>query len=1031
MTEPDRSSLGADLLDGAVDDAPDVVAVVAARGRTDHLEETLESLVGQDYPRLSILVVDATPDPIADRVASVAPDAFLHRLTGAPTTGAAFNQGASLVDGAPLLLLCADDVVLEPDAVTQLVVGLYRANAGVVTPKVVRLDDRRRLRQIGMGADRFGVAVDLVDPDEFDQDQYDSQRDVFVAPLGVQLIRADLFATLDGFDTAVDAEAIDVDLSWRAQLLGARVVAIPRAKVAAADPEASPDVRRRDLTRQRLRTVLTTSSLLRVAPIAVGLIVLEALYCLLAGRRRQATGVLSALPWNIARWGETQRRRKRLAALRDETGSTVTDRQLQKRQVGGSARIAHYFRHQLGSGQDRVTGVVSSLRTSVEDRGVSSARVGVLGGALVAFVMIFGSRHLLTRGVSFVGQMPVLPADGVLLGEWWGSWRSAQLGLPSASPTAYAAVGLAQEVVWSDSLLELLLVVIPIVTGVVGAWTLVRPLGSASASAAASAAYAFNPLLSAILSAGRWDALILWGAAPTLLGSVLRLQGLTPYGGDDAGPGVQRRRVPVRLLRLAVATTATVTFVPGAVVLTLFLIAAVAVASLVTLRLGGLVRLALGAVLAVAAPVVLHGPWGFQMLGQGRVDWLLGSPSPLESFDSMADLVRFAPSSPAPASTALGLTVVALVGLAIGRASRFDLAVTGWCAALGSFVALWLARRASASSGLDTEAVLVIAAVGLALAAGAAVRSMELDGRSRPSRVIGVVGLVGLAVLGVGAVRNALDGNWGGPQQGYEPIVGALVDETASSNRTLWLAAEEIAPFDTVATPGGLRFAVIDQGAPDLRNRWAPAEIGGLPRIGEQLDLAVAGDTVHLGRLLALWGIDTVVYLPQLVPYEGAVFTPGVADPIAVLDAQVDLRRVTGVPGLVVYDNRPSAGVAAAADGLSDLTPDPRSVLAFDVETLQPVAATRIDVDRWELPADLETAVLAVPAEGWSADGAEISTAASGLLSVAGSSSGDPIVVAHPLGWGRRLWLIAQLLAMTAAVLLAQTRPEGRAEETP
>ncbi len=1027
MTEPDRSSLGTALLDGAVDDAPDVVAVVAARGRTDHLEETLGSLVAQDYPKLSILVVDATPEPIADRVAAVAPDAFLHRLAGAPTTGAAFNQGASLVDGAPLLLLCADDAVLEPDAVTQLVVGLYRSNAGVVTPKVVRLDDRRRLRQIGLGADRFGVTVDLVDPDEFDQDQYDSQRDVFVAPLGVQLIRADLFSTLGGFDTAVDAEAIDVDLSWRAQLLGARVVAVPRAKVAAAESDTPVDLRRRDLTRQRLRTVLTTSSLVRVAPLAVGLIVLEALYCLLAGRRRQATTVLGALTWNVAQWGSTQKRRKALAALRTETGSTITDRELHKRQVGGSARISHFFRDQLGTGQDRVTGVVSSLRTSVEDRGVSSARVGVLGGAIIAFVMVFGSRHLLTRGVSFVGQMPVLPVDGVLLGEWWGTWRSSQLGLPSASPTAFAAIGAAQELVWSDSLLELLLVVVPILTGVVGAWTLVRPLGSAAASATACAAYAFNPLLSAILSAGRWDALILWGAAPTLLGSILRLQGLAPYGGDDAGPGVQRRRVPARLLRVAVATTATVTFVPGAVLLVLFLLAAVAVASLITFRPGGLVRLALGAVVAVAAPVALHGPWGLQMLRDGDLDWLLGSPSPLESFDSMADLVRFAPSSPAPAWTALGLTVLALVGLAIGRSSRFDLSVTGWSAALGAFVVLWLARRASASSGLDTEAVLVIAAVGLALAAGAAARAMELDGRSRTGRLVGAVGLAGLAVLGIGAVRNALDGNWGGPQQGYEPIVGALINDDGTANRTLWLAAEEIAPFDTATTPGGLRFAVIDQGAPDLRNRWAPAEIGGLPRIGEQLDLAAAGDTVHLGRLLALWGIDTVVYLPQLVPYEGEVFTPGVADPIAMLDAQVDLRRVTGVPGLVVYDNRPSVGVAAAADGLADLPAAAASVLAFDVETLQPVVAERLDVDRWALDASASgVAVLAVPAEGWTAEGAEVSTAASGLLVVETPAGDTATVVAHPMGWGRRAWLIGQLVAITVAVLLAQTRPEDR-----
>ena len=93
----------------------------------------------QDYPDLTVLVVDCSSDddPTA-RVAAVLPRAFVRRVdTGKGGFATAANESLSMVEGAPFLLFCHDDVRLAPDAVRLLVEEAFRSNAGIVGPKLV------------------------------------------------------------------------------------------------------------------------------------------------------------------------------------------------------------------------------------------------------------------------------------------------------------------------------------------------------------------------------------------------------------------------------------------------------------------------------------------------------------------------------------------------------------------------------------------------------------------------------------------------------------------------------------------------------------------------------------------------------------------------------------------------------------------------------------------------------------------------------------------------------------------------------
>ena len=136
-----------------------------------------------------------------------------------------------MVEGASLLLFCHDDVAPDPDAVHILVEESFRSNAGVVAPKLVSWDDPTRLLHVGMAVDKGGAVVDRMEPGEIDHGQHDAVRDVFLAPGGCTLVRFDLFAELGGFDPEIFAMGEDLDLCWRAQIVGARVVVAPGARV--------------------------------------------------------------------------------------------------------------------------------------------------------------------------------------------------------------------------------------------------------------------------------------------------------------------------------------------------------------------------------------------------------------------------------------------------------------------------------------------------------------------------------------------------------------------------------------------------------------------------------------------------------------------------------------------------------------------------------------------------------------------------------------------------------------------------------
>jgi len=419
--------------------APPVVAVIVTCNPGEWFEETLRALASQDYPELSILVLDAASevDP-TPRVAAVLPEAFVRRLPTNKGFGATANEALSMVQGASLLLLCHDDVAPDPDAVHILVEESFRSNAGVVAPKLVSWDDPTRLLHVGMAVDKGGAVVDRMAPGEIDHGQHDAVRDVFLAPGGCTLVRFDLFAELGGFDPDIFAMGEDLDLCWRAQIYGARVVVAPGARVrhlemlasgrrslpprlqgpasgdtgntgsaeehgdnetheaegALSTPRRRPPVggahgRRPQVTlqslqrRHELHAALKAYGpfhLARVLPQMALLAVAEAFVALVAGHRDRATAVAHAWQWNLA-----HRRTLRAARAAVRAHRRLDDTTVRRLQLHGSARLNAYVRRAVTHGvQAANLGAVPAERDASASLGVGAPETGLVSSEATA-----------------------------------------------------------------------------------------------------------------------------------------------------------------------------------------------------------------------------------------------------------------------------------------------------------------------------------------------------------------------------------------------------------------------------------------------------------------------------------------------------------------------------------------------------------------------------------------------------------------------------------------------------------------------
>lgn len=894
--------------------APPVVAVVVTHDAGPWLEDALRALGDQDYPNLSVLVVDAaSPEDPTRRVADVLPSAYVRRMESNPGFGPAANEVLSVVEGASHFLFCHDDVALDPDALRIMVEEAFRSNAGVVAPKLVVWDEPERLLQVGMGADKSGAPSTTVERGELDQEQHDAVRDVFVAPGGCTLVRADLFATLGGFDPAISLYEEDLDFSWRAQIAGARVVVAPGARVRHAEALSSgqrdgvvaPD-RLRALVRplqlrHRLRAVLKNYSRLHLARVLPQIIVLniaEVLYGLVFGRRRTAYDIIGAWRWNLAHRTDLRAARKAVRKTR-----TLPDGEVRRLQARGSARFNSFIRGTLGE-QERAR--LAALAGRDFGESLRGLRVPLAVWALIAVVIGFGSRALLTGPLPTIGEVTPFP-DHVL--DVWrpfvSGWRSTGLGSESPAPTAFAFLGLGGTALLGGmGLLQKLVVLGMVPLGAVGAYRLVRPLGSSRVRLAAMAVYLAIPLPYNALARGRWSGLLLYGAAPFILARLAVITGLEPFGDPERPPDRG-----LAILRLGVLLAVLTAFVPFAPVLVLLLAVSLLLGSLPAGGAAKTVRAITSTVGAIALTVVLLFPWSLDFLLPGTQWSSIASAGTQPGGGlGLGALLRFETGPLGAAPLGFAFLLVAALPLVMGGGWRFAWATRCWFMAIFFWAVTWASARDWVGLDLPSaEVMLVPAALALAVAASLGVAAFEVD---LPAYSLGwrqVASVVASAAAALGAipvVGASLNGRWHMPTSDNAGLLSWMQERRPDGAfRVLWVGDPEALPLDGWRLAAGTAYATSRDGTPDIIDRWPGADPGRSALLGDALDVARSGGTTRLGHLLGPMAVRYVVVPTATAPGRSHRRRPPAPDLLPALAAQLDLKRVDTDPAVVVYEN--------------------------------------------------------------------------------------------------------------------------------
>ncbi|HEV8296668.1 MAG TPA: glycosyltransferase family 2 protein, partial [Acidimicrobiales bacterium] len=705
---------------------PSVVAVVVTHDAGPWLEETLASLRDQDYPRLAVLVVDTgTAEDTTRRVHAVLDEAKVVERADRGF-GAAANVVLDEERRAALYLFCHDDISLHLDAVSHLVEEVLRSNAAVVGPKFVDWDDPTRLQHVGLAVDKFAVAAPLAEEGELDQEQHDAVADVFAVPGGCTMVRADLFRTIGGFDRAITFRNDDVDLCWRAQIAGARVMVVPDAVVRHRERlnerRGVDDVRRLRM-RHQLRTMLVCNSLPRLlllVPQAIVLALVEALHAIARGRFSHAADVADAWLWNLRRLGNVARRRRAVQATRQ-----ISDSELHRLQVRGSARLRAYLRGQIGRNDERVAGLTTTGRHIASSLRTPAMRNTIGGVVALVLLLLVGSRHLLTRPVPAIGELQAFGGGTrVLLEDWWNGWHLRAMGSSAPAPTAFGLLGAAGiPLLGHGALLRTLLTVLPLPAGLIGAWRLLRPFGSARACLVATVVYAAAPVAYNAYAQGSWSALIAFAVAPWMLAALARAIGARPFA---AGRGVSLR---YRCLTLGLLVAFATAAVPFMLVVLWLAAGGLVVGSLVAGDNRGVGRLVATSAAGSAVALVLHVPWTFSFI-RGNPTWAsFGAPGSDEGTGlSLADLLRFHTGPFGGRVVGYGLLAVAAFALVLARGPRLAWAIRAWFVTIIAWAVLWMGEQGWLPVALPNPGVLLaMAAAGLALAAGLGMAAFEVD----------------------------------------------------------------------------------------------------------------------------------------------------------------------------------------------------------------------------------------------------------------------------------------------------------------
>jgi GT2 family glycosyltransferase len=180
-----------------------------------------------------VVVDDGSPDDTAAWVARSYPKVKLVALPRNRGFAGAANAGIVASRGR-IVVLMNNDTVAEPAWLGALVAPLETdESVGACASKILLYDDPKTLHAAGDGYTTGGVPINrgAFTPDDGRHDAGATTKWIFGACAAAAAYRRELLDETGGFDEWLVSYLEDIDLAWRANLLGYRCRYVPEARI--------------------------------------------------------------------------------------------------------------------------------------------------------------------------------------------------------------------------------------------------------------------------------------------------------------------------------------------------------------------------------------------------------------------------------------------------------------------------------------------------------------------------------------------------------------------------------------------------------------------------------------------------------------------------------------------------------------------------------------------------------------------------------------------------------------------------------
>ncbi|MER5586473.1 glycosyltransferase [Streptomyces asoensis] len=1045
-----------------------VTAVIVSHDGARWLPDALAGLLGQERPVQSVIAADTGSSDDSARLLGEAlgDDRVLHlaRRTGFGQAVEEANRTAPVLTpeelpylkrpsgwdpvtrtwrddaydlpelpyGEPVqwLWLLHDDSAPEPGALAELLrvvdneLELGRDDVAVVGPKLRGWYDRRQLLEVGVTIAHSGRRWTGLDRREQDQGQHDHVRSVLSVSTAGMLIRRDVFDRLGGFDRRLPLMRDDVDLCWRAQAAGHRVLIAPEAVVRHAEAasrerrtvdcagrtSASPHkvdkagavytllVNSRTALLPWVLLRLVVGTLLRTVAYLVGKVPGQAL--------DEIRGLLGTLlrPERII---AGRRSRGKPAVGKDELrplfpppGATVraTVEQVAGDFFGSSDPDAVSGAGRHGGAVESGPGGDDADFLEIEQF-ARLKRIARKPGPVLFLVLLLVSlvacRNLLGGGALAGGALLPAPADASTL---WSSYLDAWHpigtgGTPSAPPYLAIIATLATLLFGSTGLALTVLLVCSVPLAGFTAYFASRPLvESRLLRAWAAVVYAFLPAATGALAGGRVGTAVLAVLLPLIARAGVAASGLTHASGAR---GSWRATWAYALL-LTITTAFTPIVWPVALVLGLAVLA---------VRRGEITAYGLRFLAQLGTPLLILAPWSLSLLPFGFF-----TQAGLDFGPSSATAIDLLGASPGGPGTVDGLMLIGIVLAALAallRSERTFGVRASWAVALVGLVFAVLSNGSTWAGPATLVYGLALLAAAVIGADGARTRVAEqsFGWRQPVAALIAFASAAGPLLLAAGWMIGGADG----PLERRDPVqVPAFVAAEAGNRdqpRTLVLDSDSAAHVGYMLVRGsGARLGDAELAAADGEN-------GRLDKIVANL---VAGSGADQADELGKFAVGYVLV------HKGAP-----REVTRVLDATPGLKRLSQQNGSALWrvDQEVSRAAVVAKSGTG--TPVPVAAGPVDIHTTLPggsgdrvLRLADAVADGWTATLDGE-ALTPTTVDGW-AQGFEL-PASGGVLDV---TYDDPFT--------HTVWLWTQgFLALVLVVLALPGRRRDVDDDLP